>query len=677
MKRMLVIATLICSACTAYAQEGGGLNENIEIASETEDVEKDDSYIQQREYLIRHPLSINEATVSEWEDSGLLTDWQLASFIEYRRLLGPFVSLYELQAIPGWDVETIRKLLPFVILRNAENLLSGNFGSWQDGEQLALIRWGRKTGGDNYWEGSPFSLQARYKYKYRNLWQFGMLADKDAGEPLLTKWNQKGFDFYSFHFFARKQGVIESIALGDFTVNMGQGLLQWQQLAFKKGAGLSGVKRQGAVLRPYSSAGEYNFHRGAGITIQKTQWHVTAFASVRLLDGNVRKDSLNSYMPVVSSVLKSGLHRTWGELADRGQVLVTTFGGNIQYKAPRFKAGINSVTYTFSLPIQKIAEPYNLYAIKGSRWANYSFDFSYTVRNFHFFGEIAIDRKKNPAIVQGVYISMDSKLDMAFLYRRLDKGYQSLFSNAFTEKSDPGNESGFYWGLTFRPRARWQIDGYMDIYKFHWLQYQIDKPGLGIDYLLQVMYSPSRSANLVLRYRDEAKSGNMRLDINRGEVAVIVRKQIRFQLDYSINKVWRFRTRFDLNWIPWNGSSEVQRGFSAFSDVFYNPQRSYIDLSLRLHVFETDSYDSRVYAFENDLLYSNSIPAFSGHGFRWYLLSRLDLSKIKYIKFKNNISFFLKIAQTVEQNQVNGVFSGGFSNVLITNDLKFQILFRI
>ena len=676
MKQLLYFLTFFCSASIVMAQENGSLNESIEIASETDDVEKDDSYIQQREYFRNHPLSINDATVSEWEDSGLLTDWQLASFVEYRRLLGPFVSLYELQSIPGWDVETIRKLLPFIRLRDADNLLSGNFGSWQEGEQFALVRWGRKSGSDKYWEGSPFSMQARYKYKYRNLWQFGLLADKDAGEPLLTKWNQKGFDFYSFHFYARKQGVIEAIALGDFTVNMGQGLIQWQQLAFKKGASISGVKRQGAVLRPYSSAGEYNFHRGAGLSLQSRSWHLTAFASVRLLDGNVRKDSANGYKPELSSILKSGLHRSWIEVSDRGQLLLTTLGGNIQYKSTRFKAGVNSVLYSFSLPIKRVEEPYNLYALRGSRWSNYSVDYSYTVRNFHFFGEGAVDSKQHPALIQGVYISMDSRLDVVFLYRRLHKAYQSLFSNAFTEKAEPGNESGLYWGITFRPRARWQVDAYLDLYKFHWLQYRIDKPGMGIDYLFQITYSPSRAANLVLRYRDEAKSGNRRTVGSREEVGAILRRQIRFQLDYSITKVWRFRTRFDLNWLPDEDRKEVQRGFSAFTDIFFMPKRSYADLTLRVQLFETDSYESRVFAFENDLLYSNSIPAFSGQGFRWYILGNVDLSKIKRIKIKNNINFYLKFAQTVERNQDIGGVAGDFSNLLIINDLKFQILIR-
>jgi len=52
---------------------------------------------------------------------------------------------------------------------------------------------------------------------------------------------------------------------------MGQGLIQWQSLAFKKSVDVTGIKRQSAVLCPYNSAGEFYFHRGAGITDQERQ----------------------------------------------------------------------------------------------------------------------------------------------------------------------------------------------------------------------------------------------------------------------------------------------------------------------------------------------------------------------------------------------------------------------
>lgn len=673
--KLTLLLTCLLPYFVLQAQENSEWLSNIEITAEEESVGKDDSYIQKREYLLSHPLFINNTSAAEWEESGLLNEWQLESFLEYRRLLGPFVSLYELQSIPGWDIEMIRQLLPFIRLKEEGGLLTGNFSSLPEGNHMALLRWGRKNSDTEDWVGSPISFQARYKITYRNVWQMGLLADKDAGEPFLDKWNRKGFDFYSFHFFVRKQGRIEALALGDYTVNMGQGLMQWQQLAFKKGAGLGGIKRQGPVFRPYSSAGEYNFHRGAAVSLQYGQWHWNAFASFRRLDANIYKDSSNGYSKTISSLLKGGLHRTWAEAANRNQVLLTALGGSFQYKSQRFKAGINTVQYHFSLPVQRIAAPYNIYSLRGDQWANYSFDYSYTYRNFHFFGEVAVDTKKHPGLLQGVLMALDTKLDMAIVFRNLHKAYQALFSNAFTERTDPGNEKGMYCGITLRPFARWQIEGYIDWYRFPWLQYQVDKPGYGNDYLFQISYLPSKATRLTFRYREETKSENdPGIAGIRDNVKQVTKKQTRFQFDFTVSKAWRFRSRVDIMALPSRTDKELDRGFSAFTDFLFTPPRSLADLTLRIHLFETDSYASRVYAFENDLLFSNSIPAFSGRGFRWYLLGKIGLASIGHSNNKINIRVYMKFSQTLEREDMGSNNFRNSGKLLIMNDLKFQII---
>ena len=54
----------------------------------------------------------------------------------------------------------------------------------------------------------------------------------------------KGLIFIHFIYLQGRSVVIQALALGDFTVNMGQGLIQWQSLAFKKSVDVMGVKRQ-------------------------------------------------------------------------------------------------------------------------------------------------------------------------------------------------------------------------------------------------------------------------------------------------------------------------------------------------------------------------------------------------------------------------------------------------
>ena len=276
--------------------------------------------------------------------------------------------------------------------------------------------------------------------------QYGVTGEKDAGEQFFKGAQKYGFDFYSAHFFVRNLGIIKSLAIGDFTVNLGQGLTQWGGLAFKKGLEVLNIKRQSDVLRPYNSAGEIAFNRGIGITLQKNKWEATGFVSYNKLDANFNVDTLN-FEDFVSSLQTSGYHRTASEVADKNSQGQLTLGGNLATLLNDLHIGINAVHYNFEHTITKPDYLYNDYALSGKTAGNYSIDYSYTYKNMHFFGEAATDEDIDKAFINGLLISVDSHVDMSFLYRKISRGYQSLYTNAFTESTYPTNESGFYTGI--------------------------------------------------------------------------------------------------------------------------------------------------------------------------------------------------------------------------------------
>lgn len=629
--------------------------ENLTDADQGET--EDDTYLQELEHFRRNPLNINSAEADELKQLRIVTDLQIANLISYRNLFGKLLSIYELQAVPAWDVNTIRKLLPFITAATPLSLSEEAGRRFSDGEHSLLLRvsqvlekadgFNKATGGTKYL-GSPQRFFFRYRYTYKNLLQFGVVGDKDAGEQFLKGIQNKGFDFYSFHLFARKIGIIQSLAIGDFLVNMGQGLIQWQGLAFKKSVDVMGVKRQSAVLRPYSSAGEFYFHRGAGITIKKGRIESTAFVSFRKLGGNFVADTVNNE-DFISSFLTSGYHRTASENEDRNNLSQTTIGGNILYRGNRWQIGVNGIHYNFSLPIEKRNEPYNLYAISGKQWYNFSVDYSYTYKNLHFFGEAAADKNLNKAFINGLLLSVDSRVDISFVQRTINKGYQSINGNAFTENTYPTNETGFYAGVTIRPAIGWRIDAYGDIYKFPWLKYLVDAPSSGKDYLAQVTYTPNRQVEVYTRFRNETRQSNQSDNTTvTNFLATIPRQSWRTQLMCKINPAITLRNRIELLWYDNKGINK-ENGFLTFFDFIFKPMLKPVSGVLRLQYFETDGYDSRIYAYENDVLYSYSIPQFSDKGFRYYLTMNYDLSK--------KVSFWLRWAQTIYKNR-NTVGSG-------------------
>ena len=116
------------------------------------------------------------------------------------------------------------------------------------------------------------------------------------------------------------------------------------------------------------------------------------------------------------------------------------------------------------------------------------------------------------------------------------------------------------------------------------------------------------------------------------------RQNWRTQISFRINQSIALRSRTELLWYDKNGEN-AEKGFLTFFDVLYKPMLKNYSGNIRLQYFETDGYDSRIYAYENDVLFYYSIPAFFDKGFRYYLNLNYTLN--------TKISFWLKWAQTI------------------------------
>jgi hypothetical protein len=587
------------------------------IREETED----DGFIQQMEHYRKHPLHLNNADEEALRQFGMLSALQVQHFISYRKFFGRLTSIYELQAVPSWDIDLIRKMLPFMTLEDEvlrreelkERLLKG--------DHVLVIRFAYGIGSDvdsNY-IGDPSKSFLRYRYQFKNLLQYGLTCDKDAGERF--------FDFYSFHFFTRKAGWVRSLALGDFTVNMGQGLVQWQRLAFKKSAQTMTVRRQSEIILPYTSAGEYNFHRGIGVTMGKGKFSWTTFLSMRQLSANKDVDA-NDSTYFISSVLTTGYHRTEREREDKHVLQQISAGASIQYKSARWHIGVNGIHFKYSLPVRKRDEPYNYYAFSGDRWRNYSVDYSYTHQNMHLFGEMAIDQHFNKAMINGLLLSVDPTTDVSILYRKISPAYQAINANAFTENTAPANENGCYIGASVRATAAMRIDAYVDVFSFPWLKHAVSAPSRGRDVLLQLTYTPDKKTEIYTRFKNERRGEN--LPANQGTVHYIipvVKQNWRTQINFKINMVWSLRSRVEMLWYNNKRQAGGEQGFLYFFDLFYKHPSRPLSVNGRIQYFESDGFESRMYAYENDVLYYFSIPSFAGKGFRYYINTNYGLSK--------------------------------------------------
>jgi hypothetical protein len=88
-----------------------------------------------------------------------------------------------------------------------------------------------------------------------------------------------------------------------------------------------------------------------------------------------------------------------------------------------------------------------------------------------------------------------------------------------------------------------------------------------------------------------------------------------------------------------------------------------------LQYFDTQGFDSRIYTYENDVLYSFSIPAFFNKGYRYYININYDVNK--------KLSFWLRWAQLIRAD--DSVIGSGLDEIPGNrrSELKVQMLWKI
>jgi hypothetical protein len=73
-------------------------------------------------------------------------------------------------------------------------------------------------------------------------------------------------------------------------------------------------------------------------------------------------------------------------------------------------------------------------------------------------------------------------------------------------------------------------------------------------------------------------------------------------------------------------------------DLAYKFIRIPVTLWARYCIYNTDDWDSRIYLYENDLLYSFSIPAFSGKGTRSCIMAKWDIGDHAELRVKYGLT---------------------------------------
>ncbi|SEM15483.1 Helix-hairpin-helix motif-containing protein [bacterium A37T11] len=587
-------------------------------------------------YFRKHPIDINLTNGDDLAELRFISPMLITNLLLYREESGPFKSLYELQAIDGFEESTIKYLMPFIKLSSLNGITElGDAGQTIPIRHDLIIRYGRNiqpqlgyiipdTVNRSRYLGSPDRMFLRYRYQQNNHLQVSLNMKKDPGEQFFTGSQKRGFDFYSASISVKDIGALKQVVLGDYSLQFGQGLALWTGLSFGKGAMLSGLARQGQGLKPYTSANETLFLRGAATTVGFHHWSITPFVSLKKVDAHVELGPDSTAQ--VSTLSTSGYHRTPTEIANRESLNQYLYGLNVQYKNRNLTIGSTLFQTHFDHIFAPHEELYRKYAFTGDQLNNANIYFQYGIRNVYIFGEGARSFNGGLAVVGGSMITLTHHLSLALLYRDYGKNYQAFYNQAIAEGSEAANEKGFYSGLTFQPSRRLEWTFYTDVFKFPWLRYRVEAPSQGYEAFSQATYAPNKRTKIILRWRYRHKEENSSEDLTEKMLANVIYTQYRAEGQYEVNQVFTIRTRTELIHYS-KEKEEPEIGYMMYQDILVKPPRLPLSGNIRLAYFNTDGYNSRIYAFENDVLYGYSFPLYQNQGLRYYANLRYRMGR--------------------------------------------------
>lgn len=627
-----------------------------EISDESENSELFDRF----EYYLYNPIDINRATLKELLQIPLLDIHSANVIISHRQKFGNFFSVQELYSIRELNRETVNSIIQFV---SVEERLS------QTQEQIpitksvlpdiALLRYTirsrisndlqtRRGFTENRYAGSKLKNYNRLLIRQGQTYQAGILTDKDPGESSYT-------DFVSFHLMANDIGMIKNLIFGDYLLEFGQGLALWSLYPISKSSdAIYPVKKNPRGIRAYTSSTEIGFFRGAASTVQFATFQISAFYSKNKFDA-----SFDEVTAMITSRPLDGYHRTESEIFRKHNSTERVLGVAIQYPVLT-DVNLGVLGYNVKLSSPLLAS--STFGLSGDEFRYSSFFYDAVFLNMNLFGEFSYDQI-SVASINGFEMSITRNFSFITALRNYPSNYKNYRGSGFGERAGAtNNETGFYSGFKWRTSAG-LLNVYYDQFKYPYRTFNNVSPSDGDELFIELTSKPFSRIETKIRYKYENKDVSQTLDGLR-QVTKRLRQSVRLELMHSVSKILRLRSRVEINHFNIKANNLKENGYLFFQDFRFLPKEE-ITIYGRIIFFKTDSFNSAIYEYENDLTgIMTNLPMY-GEGMRWYIMVRYKIMKIM------NLSF--KYAETYKPKE--RTLSSG--NNLIPNNLDNKISLQI
>lgn len=585
-----------------------GFTESVEeILALAEDYDPA-SLLEELSELKESPVIINSGDEKEISRLFFLTEFQVMVLASHVRQNGSVVTLYELALLPAFDRSTVMLMSPYISLEPSGETGGKGYGR----TTVTLTASARFSGEENDTEGVRSLLKVRHE---RERIDFGLTAENDPGERFSFS-DAPGSDFLSGYLDFRGNKIIERVIVGDYALRFGEGVAlnssRWMGSWLSSPSFMSG--RSSVV--PYKSTEENDFFRGICIAIGDINTGALLFGSSNLIDSRPLYDE-DSTATGVSNLVRGGIHVTESQLAARNSLTETVAGLRLTAGADRIRGGVTAMSTWFSLPFQPDRRrPENIHAFEGGRLLNLAADFRAGTGPVLLFAEAGLSLPGSWAATAGVRAKPSGRVTFNLLGRHYSPDHYAFHSGAYKAGSGSGNETGIAASLHLEAARHLFVTAAADHYRIPGPRYRSSLPSYGSRIEIKGEYLPRDDITVRLSYTSSSREYDKACETGTARSETHTRHQMGFVLNCMQARGFGLTTRASASFV----TPPAEKGYLLCQDLSYSFVSFPVKLWLRYLLCSTGGWDSRLYAWENDLLSSFSVPALYGEMSRSFIM---------------------------------------------------------
>jgi len=594
-----------------------------------------------------YPFSVdlNNVTEEELEATGLFTPYQLYQLLSYRSKYGPFYSIYELAALPGFhsslikDIDSLIQLYPIqgpVRKVPAKHMILVN-----------MERIYRASAGKDIYDASLLKSSIRVRSQAREKLFLALTFEKDSGEPFTYR---KRPQFLSGNLSYRGTRFVKQLLLGNFQLNHGLGLVNGS--GFLNRAGNFRADQQSiSRIKPYASVSENSFEQGIAGRMGTDRLQLMLWLSCHRFSLSSSAFTENSRGHIWLDYQRtSGLFRTGAELDSRDLAYRIHSGIQLIYRQKGLALGIMSGREWFGL--SKEGKGMIKHPPASFPQHNFSVHGNWNKKKIQIFGELASGEFQSAAILIGSTFSFNDFVQANLLLHHYGEEFHGSLPSSYGSGSNPRGEQGLAVHLHLETGKEVSANFTSELFRYPSPRYMTRTPSIGYRIDLSLHNPPSKM--IQWRARLVSKTWQTTQENEASKIRILQESRVNridCQLSYLHSQSFKWQSRLVVGF--YSRENYASSGYAAMQQLSLNFR--HFRARAQFVLFHIKDWQNRVYLYEPGFYYSFNFPAYYGSGQKTTLL--ITLKTEKYITLSVKISGMLnngnRIWETGIQMRVN------------------------